>query len=646
MSDTPVAAEVPRPIAIRLSWIVGLIVCLRFEYLRLVNAIDAGQVWRFLVDWNIDKTPFEILLVIATPFVWRKAGGLQASNDDSGSKSHRLHSGINQGSIADQSGPVVPSDRSDRWQLIDWILVGGVMLCSVAIDVAISSVAVGPRATAWGDLPPSYHDEYCYLFQAETFALGRTWLPSHAQVPEAFDQMHVLNEGRFASRYFPGTGLWLAPFVILGRPIFGYWLAGAVASGFLFACGRDLGGRITGAMAAICLAMAPGVALFSNLILAHHPTLMCLSIFLWSMVRLMRTGRIGLAIVAATSLAMAALCRPMTAAGIGLPFGVWLAAWAMRPSLASHLPAQRRWVVVAAMGLTITIFGCGLSLYNRSITGEMLVTPYQLYTDLHTPRHVYGFNNVVRGEQRLGPKVIESYDEWAVNLTVGRSLQNVGTRLLASSVWILGMIPLALSAVMFVSSVRQLDARWKCVGCSIVTLHLAHVPYWFTGILDWHYVFESVLPWCLVVGWAARGVIALPGRQSARWGWITAFALAAAVPSYVSIPPLWEGRRIDTAIDSIAFSRLRYARLQRLLAPVVDRAESEGRGVLLLVRHSRNNVHIDYVTNSPTLDISVVRARMPESPERRKELLEAFANRAVYEFDSETGQLQRYGSQD
>ena len=67
----------------------------------------------------------------------------------------------------------------------------------------------------FGDRPPAYHDEYSYLFQAETFLAGRLSFPSFEPMPELFDQMHVLNEGRFASRYFPGAGLWMAPFLAL-----------------------------------------------------------------------------------------------------------------------------------------------------------------------------------------------------------------------------------------------------------------------------------------------------------------------------------------------------------------------------------------------------------------------------------------------
>src|SRR5207342_1934219 len=97
-------------------------------------------------------------------------------------------------------------------------------------SLLVAGVSLG--TSAWlgrhfEGLPPAYHDEYSYLFQARTFLAGRVSFPSH-EAARLFDQMHVLNEGQFASRYFPGTGLWMAPFVALGNPWWGHWFAGAL----------------------------------------------------------------------------------------------------------------------------------------------------------------------------------------------------------------------------------------------------------------------------------------------------------------------------------------------------------------------------------------------------------------------------------
>ncbi|HAW30053.1 MAG TPA: hypothetical protein DCY03_18335, partial [Planctomycetaceae bacterium] len=258
------------------------------------------------------------------------------------------------------------------------------------------------------------------------------WLPGHADAPELFDQVHVLNEGKMASRYFPGTGLWLAPFVAWGHPYRAYWLAGALTTFFIFWAGRELAGNGVGLLAGLIVALSPGMAIFSNLLLAHHPTLVGLSAFLFFFLRMQRTRSFRDALLAGVGLAFGMLCRPMTAAGFALPFGIWLGVEVVRWCLprVNHKAtdsATEKSVVPQITGLAIPL-ACGLIglfFYNQSITDSGWKMPYQLYTDLYTPRHVYGFDNVVRGEQKLGPKVLENYDKWAENLTPALAAQNV-----------------------------------------------------------------------------------------------------------------------------------------------------------------------------------------------------------------------------
>ncbi len=121
--------------------------------------------------------------------------------------------------------------------------------------------------------------------------------------------------------------------------------------------------------------------------------------------------------------------------------------------------------------------------YNRSITGSLLVSPYQLYTDIYTPRHVYGFNNVVRGEKKVGPKVLENYDRWAENLTPGRAARNFQVRIITSSQGTLGIVPLAFAVAWLLLSSRTASLDWWLVSMSILSLHAAHVPYWLDGIM-------------------------------------------------------------------------------------------------------------------------------------------------------------------
>ncbi len=139
-------------------------------------------------------------------------------------------------------------------------------------------------------------------------------------------------------------------------------------------------------------------------------------------------------------------------------------------------------------------------IYNKSITGRALTSPYQLYTDIYTPRHVYGFHNVTRGEQHLGPKVLDRYDRWAENLTLPLALKKMGIRLVASGRWTVGLVPLICLVAMLICRWRTWNSDLKLIVASIASCIWPTLPYWFEGIMGWHYVFESAPLWGIVLG--------------------------------------------------------------------------------------------------------------------------------------------------
>lgn len=544
-----------------------------------------------------------------------------------------------------------------------WLLAVLVGLNSLATSAAVARLPVpGAPDVRFGELPPAYHDEYSYLFQAKTFLAGRLWFPSHPTAARLFDQMHVLNEGRFASRYFPATGAWLAPFVALGQPYWSHWLAGALAAMLIFATGRELAGDGAGLLAGVLTGWAAGMALFSNLLLAHHPTLLGLSLFLLAMTRFQRTFAAGDALLAGSGLTFAALARPMTAAGVGLPFGVWFAWWLMRRHAKSGMPsAISNSRIRAAVAMSAPLLaGCLFLLhYNRELTGSIWKSPYQLYTEIYTPRHMYGFNNRVRGEQHLGPKVVQAYDEWTENLTPKLAARNVRNRLIYGWRWTLGIVPLGMcTAVGIALGVSRTacgsadraaaaepnatlpapllastgdpvrvrgDRRWALIVGAIASLHAVHVPYWYDGIMHWHYVFESGPLWLLVFAgvtqrllrhWRTAGYPLLPA-------WWCAAAAAPIVLMYVPLGSAWPTPFFRTEVTTVLYSRLRYAVFDYRVAQAVVY-----RPALVLVDYA--DPHIDYVTNDPPLDAEVLFGRyLPEEfpPERVARL---FPERTIY----------------
>lgn len=525
---------------------------------------------------------------------------------------------------------------------------------SLGVSIAASLlVAIGAFAVSvWfgrplEGMPPTYHDEFSYLFQTETFAAGRTSFPSFQPKPELFDQMHVLNEGRFASRYFPGAALWDLPFYLIGHVWLAPHVAQAIVAFALFWAGRDLSGFGVGLTASVLAAVSPGLVIFSNTLLAHHPTLVGLSLFLVAITRFRRSLSPVAGLLAGIGLAYAMICRPMTAAGFALPWGIWFAVllvtgWGASGSAPSsgglptgRLSIGRRMLLALALGGPLVAGMGGMLVYNRSITGSLLVSPYQLYTDIYTPRHVYGFNNVVRGEKKVGPKVLENYDRWAENLTPERAAQNFRVRIITSCQGTLGIVPIAFAVAWLLLSTKTASLDWWLVGMSILSLHAAHVPYWLDGIMGWHYVFESAPMLLLLFAEATRQIGELWRREAhpGMRGWWWALTGIAVVVNVVTVPSVWLGT-IPRGMGELAFSRRRYAEVDRLFV-----VRTEGRRAVVFVVPDPADRHMDYVYNSPGLDGQILRARYRPEWENLEELVGLFPDRDAYQFVVKTGEM-------
>ena len=562
------------------------------------------------------------------------------------------------GWLAWRSGRAWPTARAWATRLAAWGREGH------AGDVA-AAVLVG-TAAAWstasmhaqvgtddlGPLPPAYHDEFSYLFQARTFLGGGVTAAGFPQDPALFDQMHVLSDERMASRYFPGTGAWMLPFVAAGRPWLGHQVAHVIVAVLLTFCGREIGGRAVGGravgvVAGLLFAVSPGFTVFSTLLLAHHPTLVGLTTFLLGYLVWMRTGRPPAAAASGCGLAFAMLCRPMTAAAFALPMGVHFIAalgvqWrkARRPEGRTGTPAERSRPVVAlaAMAVPLSAGMAAMLAYNAAVTGVALRTPYQVYTDRHTPRHVYGFGNGRRGEAAVAAETFDvsrrmtSYDEWAVDLTPAVAAENAVRRVEASLRLTLGVVPLTFVGVWLLAGWRHRPTGQRLLAWSIVSLHAAHVPYWFVGIAGWHYVMEAGLGWLLLTGVCLQE-LAARGRDVAT-AVATATLAVAGVLNATTVLPLWMGEADGLAAE-IAFARGRYAEFFRGLD-----AATEGRPAVVLVRPDPADVATDYVVNEPGLNGDVLMARLRPG-QSEVDVASLFPQRDVWLFDVAANRFQR-----
>jgi hypothetical protein len=518
--------------------------------------------------------------------------------------------------------------RSNRWV---WVLAPGMFALAVSSTAWIGQSFAG--------LPPAYHDEYSYIFQAKTFLSGHLYMPSDART-QFFSQMHVLNDnGVFASRYFPGVGLWLAPSVAIGRLYWSHYLAGGLVVALVFLIGCELprigfvageaGGETdavaevdvtTGVLAALMCALSPALLIFGNLLLSHHPTMLGLIGFVFCYFRALRSESIVWPLLGGSSLCLAMLCRPLSAFGFALPFGVHALVLVWRGTL--HRAAVR----LAAAAAPIVLGIAGLAGYNAALTGNPFESPYGLYTRTYTPSHCYGFHNVTRGKAHIGPKIVQNYDQWAEELTLPRAFRLLLQRADASSSWSIGRLTIAWLAGVVAVVIWRLPTPWRLLAAAIVGLHAAYFPYGFEGIFGLSYVFETIPVLCLLAAGIAVWLVR-EWRTAGRIGRVAWLCIFLAINLSDPLMHLLRG------ISEVRFPRQYYADFEQRLAASGVRPPA-----LIGIRANPKDRHRDLVVNSPSLDDSILRARIVNASQV-PELMALYPEREVWLFDAESETL-------
>lgn len=620
-------------------------VCFLFEFSRWMAAFNsaAGPLGWF-ADWNPDTTlPFLVLLTLPLIIfsgvrgVRLRAVWLTLLKPAEGTEITRL------------------TQPPQRYGLITAGLFLVSFICSASIGLREMPMGVPAAQSELTDtvyfarLPPAYHDEFSYLLQARTFLAGRLSWPPMTVRPDLFHQIHVLNEPTTASRYFPLTGAWLAPFVAFDVPWLGQWIAGALSCVFFFRCLLRLLPLRWAIAGGLLIAASPGLAIFSNLLLAHHVTMLALSVFLWAFLRLMASDRTLDALIAGVFLAFAMLGRPVTAAGFALPFGVWfvlrLRHRIRQRAISGDSAASPGFRQVVAMGGPIILGFVVLGIMNQSITGQWNRSAYQYYTDTWTPSHRFGFNNVEIGQRAAGPQTLKAYDRWATNLTPDKAVHNLWYRMIASGQWSLGITALLFAVPCALPSCGRMfggDPRIGLVSLSIVSLHVVHIPYWYDGILHWHYVFETapLLLIVAIVGFRnAADVLRAIKIKTAMRVWLLALAAACLLPNWVTADSFWGASRVSQAVSEQAFSRVRFELFSRLV-----NSSAIQHPCLILVDERNSDPQLSYIINPPDLSGPVLTCRHPGTAAEIAQLSNAFPERMLYVFDPATFQLTKSDS--
>ncbi len=180
----------------------------------------------------------------------------------------------------------------------------------------------------------------------------------------------------------------------------------------------------------------------------------------------------------------------------------------------------------------------------------------------------------------------------------------------------------------------------RLLFASVLALHVVHVPYWFDGIMHWHYVFETAPLLLLLAGAglysAARKLVGIMPRRLAV-GWVVCLAAAGLLPGWIELPMFDDQSKVSGAVHELAFARTRFEYFNATVA-----SQAIDKPALILIDERNADPQLSYVINSPDLESAVLKCRHPSSAREIPELQAAFPDRTIYTFNPGTQRFARW----
>lgn len=166
-------------------------------------------------------------------------------------------------------------------------------------------------------------DEWSYLVQANIFSEGRLSVPSPPH-REFFDHVHIVNNGRYYSKFPPGWPAVLAAGAIAGLPRLVNPLLGAGTLLLLYAIGRRVYDPRVGIGAALCALASPFFMFNTASYFSHTANLFFVSLMIYLLIRGHDVHKSSYFFFAGISGSISLLVRPFDQFVVMIPVGILL----------------------------------------------------------------------------------------------------------------------------------------------------------------------------------------------------------------------------------------------------------------------------------------------------------------------------------
>ncbi len=479
------------------------------------------------------------------------------------------------------------------------------------IALAISILAV--IITAWisGNSfqgLPHLEDEYAYLWQAQAIAGGKFILPSPPESEHFFVPFVVDYNGQRFGKYPLGWPAVLSLGERMGLGTLVNPLLAGLAVWLTYRLGKRTLGEVCGLLAAGLTFTSPIFLMYSGMLLSHPWGLVLSAAFALSWLGAVdqREDVPGWlpTLGAGLTLGVLALSRPLTALGVGLPFGIHGLILLWRGS-----PVVRRRVIT--VGLVAAIIGSTLFLWQFALTGDALLNPYTLWWEYDKVGFGPGYGVLEEGHTL----------EQALSNTRRSLVEGAGDFFgwgWGAYSWI--FLPLGLWVA------RRNKKAWLLVGVPL-GLVIVYLAYWISGP---RYFYEGLYGLTL---FSAAGIAALAGwsksgegrtRQGGRvrsWVMIVVFAILVAANLVFYTPRKLKETHLFYEVDSADLEAFTDVAVQNL-APA------------LVLVHAENwrDYAIFLKLADPFLESPFIFAWTPRDDDPGEGLVRAYPGRTLYHY--------------
>ena len=307
---------------------------------------------------------------------------------------------------------------------------------NVILTVAASLLLFLLLTLISGVREPSTHDEFVYLYAADTFTHGRLANPTPVS-PRSFESYHVLVEPVYTSKYPPIQGVFLAVGkFVTDLPIAGVWLSSVFAALVLMWLLRAF--------------FSPQWALWGTLLWVCSPLNIIWSGYYWGGHAAMIGGALSLGAFFRHRNRPSARLAAAWAGGVFLLFhsrpfeGVILTTTLVilyaADLVKSRFESPQRWpATVLCIGMFLSL--ASVALYDLRITGDPFQIPYALQHRQYHHTPLFVFDDAGTPTREVPRFIKELDDRWMSEFqadygTRSAALKSTGERLLIYPAWL------------------------------------------------------------------------------------------------------------------------------------------------------------------------------------------------------------------